>query len=392
MIEYFQDIFKAYKSFKSFNKLSEENRKIVFYAEDIQTQNFLLDLVKELLISFNQEICYLTSDQEDSIFLESNNYSNLRVFYVGSGFVRTWAFMNLKADLFIMTMPDIETFHLKRSKIYPVHYLYIFHALVSTHSNYRKGAFDSYDTIFCTGKQQIKEIRETEKYYKLPKKNLFKDGYRPLEYLINESENFSKENSKNLKILVAPSWGENSIMEHCIDSLIENLINTDNKIYLRPHPMTLRNNKNQIERLESKFKNNANFILQKNHKNRNVLFESDILITDWSGIGIEYGLGLLKPVIYIDLPKKNFNPEYMKINITPIELSIREEIGRIVGTEKVTNINQIINETISEYDKKEVLKIRKKYVFMKDDSLNKASKRVVSIANALRSRNHKNNS
>ena len=374
MIEYFQDIFKAYKSFKSFNKLSEENRKIVFYAEDIQTQNFLLDLVKELLISFNQEICYLTSDQEDSIFLESNNYSNLRVFYVGSGFVRTWAFMNLKADLFIMTMPDIETFHLKRSKIYPVHYLYIFHALVSTHSNYRKGAFDSYDTIFCTGKQQIKEIRETEKYYKLPKKNLFKDGYRPLEYLINESENFSKENSKNLKILVAPSWGENSIMEHCIDSLIENLINTDNKIYLRPHPMTLRNNKNQIERLESKFKNNANFILQKNHKNRNVLFESDILITDWSGIGIEYGLGLLKPVIYIDLPKKNFNPEYMKINITPIELSIREEIGRIVGTEKVTNINQIINETISEYDKKEVLKIRKKYVFMKDDSLNKASK------------------
>lgn len=392
MIEYFQDIFKAYKSFKSFNKLSEENRKIVFYAEDIQTQNFLLDLVKELLISFNQEICYLTSDQEDSIFLESNNYSNLRVFYVGSGFVRTWAFMNLKADLFIMTMPDIETFHLKRSKIYPVHYLYIFHALVSTHSNYRKGAFDSYDTIFCTGKQQIKEIRETEKYYKLPKKNLFKDGYRPLEYLINESENFPKENSKNLKILVAPSWGENSIMEHCIDSLIENLINTDNKIYLRPHPMTLRNNKNQIERLESKFKNNANFILQKNHKNRNVLFESDILITDWSGIGIEYGLGLLKPVIYIDLPKKNFNPEYMKINITPIELSIREEIGRIVGTEKVTNINQIINETISEYDKKEVLKIRKKYVFMKDDSLNKASKRVVSIANALRSRNHKNNS
>lgn len=392
MIKYFQDIFKAYKSFKSFNKLSAENRKIVFYAEDIQTQNFLLDLVKELLISFNQEICYLTSDQQDSIFLESNNYSNLRVFYVGSGFVRTWAFMNLKADLFIMTMPDIETFHLKRSKIYPVHYLYIFHALVSTHSNYRKGAFDSYDTIFCTGKQQIKEIRETEKYYKLPKKNLFKDGYRPLEYLINQSENFLKENSNNLKILIAPSWGENSIMEHCIDSLIENLINTDNKIFLRPHPMTLRNNKNQIERLELKFKNNANFILQKNNKNRNVLFESDILITDWSGIGIEYGLGLLKPVIYIDLPKKNFNPEYKKINITPIELSIREEIGRIVGTEKVTNINQIINETISEYDKKEVLKIRKKYVFMKDDSLNKASKRVVSIANALRSKNHKNNS
>ena len=59
-----------------------------------------------------------------------------------------------------------------------------------------------------------------------------------------------------------------------------------------------------------------NFFLQENHINRDILFESDILITDWSGIGIEYGLGLLKPVIYIDIPKKNLNHESNKINIT----------------------------------------------------------------------------
>ncbi len=367
-----------------------ESRKIVFYAEDIQSQNFLIDLLMELLNKFDQEICYLTSDINDSIFKEAKYHRNLKVLYIGSGFIRTWLFINLKADLFITTMPDIEIFHLKRSKIYPVHYLYIFHALVSTHSNYRQGAFDAYDTIFCTGSQQISEIRKTEKYYNLPKKNIFKDGYRPIEYLINESKSYKKNSSDKLKILIAPSWGENNIFEHCMNELIENLLNEDNEIFLRPHPMTLRNHGNEIEKLKSYFSKNINFNLQEDHKDRSILFESDILITDWSGIGIEYGLGLLKPVIYIDLPKKNFNPDFEKLNITPMEVSIRSEIGEIVDIQNLESINRVISNILSTYDKEDVLAIRERYVYIKENALNKAAKRVLNIANSNRSRNIRN--
>ena len=387
MIKHLEKYLKAFKAVFNFNRLLPESRKIVFYAEDIQSQNFFIDLMKELLVKFNQEVCYLTSDVNDSIFYEVKNYPKLKVFYIGTGLFRTWMFMNLKADLFIMTMPDIEKFHLKRSKIYPVHYLYIFHALVSTHSNYRQGAFDFYDTIFCTGKQQITEIRETEKYYKLPKKNLFRDGYRPLEYLINESLTFSNASSDKLKILIAPSWGKNNILEHCINELLENLIDSGNEIFLRPHPMTLRNNKSQIEELKSKFLNKKNFNLQENHADRSILFESDLLITDWSGIGIEYGLGLLKPILYINVPKKNFNPEYRKINIIPMEVSVRSEIGKIVEIKDIPYINKIILKTMNLYKKDNILKIRDKYVYMKENGLNKAAKRVVSIANSNRLRN-----
>lgn len=387
MIKHLKEHLEAFKTVIDFNKLMPASRKIVFYAEDIQTQNFFIDLIIELLEKFDQEICYLTSDIDDSIFNEMENYPKLKVFYIGSGFFRTWIFMNLKADLFIMTMPDIEKFHLKKSKIYPVHYLYIFHALVSTHSNYRQGAFDSYDTIFCTGKQQIIEIRETEKYYKLPKKNLFRDGYRPLEYLINESLTFSKKSSDKFKILIAPSWGENNILEHCIDELLENIIDSGNEVFLRPHPMTLRNNKNQIEKLKLKFLNRRNFNLQENHTDRNILFESDILITDWSGIGIEYGLGLLKPILYINVPKKNFNPEHTNIDIIPIEVSVRSEIGKIVEIKDIPYINRTIAETIEQYKNDDITKIRDKYVYIKENALNKSAKRILSIANANRSRN-----
>ena len=375
------------KSFLLFSKLSSESRKIVFYAEDAQSQNYLIDLVRNLLIYCNEEVCYLTSDPKDSMFLESKKFTNLNVFFIGSGFARTWMFMNLNADLMIMTMPDIEKYHIKRSRIYKVHYLYIFHALVSTHSNYRKGAFDSYDTIFCTGEQQILEIRKTENHYGLKRKNLFRDGYRPIEFLIEENRSFKKVQSDILKILIAPSWGENTILEHCISELVDNIAEKKVEIYLRPHPMTIRNSYDALQDLKLKYREKKNFYIQENPINRNILFESDILITDWSGIGMEYGMGLEKPVLYIDMPKKNFNPEFNEINLMPIEVSVRSEIGTVIKIKDLHNINEIISDSIKSYDKNKIEKVRGKYVFIKKKASIKAAQKVARIANANRARN-----
>ena len=41
--------------------------------------------------------------------------------------------------------------------------------------------------------------------------------------------------------------------------------------------------------------------------------ESDIMISDWSGAAIEYALGLEKPVISVDVPRKVNNPGYKDI-------------------------------------------------------------------------------
>ena len=390
MVNKILDIISAAKSFIQFSKLSSESRKIVFYAEDSQSKNFLIDLVNEISIKFNHEVCYLTSDINDTIFKEIDKNPKLHIFYIGTGFIRTLAFLNLKADLCIMTMPDLDNFHLKKSKIFPVHYLYIFHALVSTHSIYRQQAFDSYNTIFCTGEQQITEIRKTEKIYKLPKKNLYKDGYRPLEFLIKNNELYKRDEKKFLKILIAPTWGENNIFNHCINELLQNLVKTNHEIYLRPHPMTLRDSYDQINNIKQKFIQNDNFFLQEDNVNRNIFFESDILITDWSGVGMEYGLGLLKPVVYIDLPKKNLNPEYKKINITPIETKIRNEIGALVDIDDISKIEEIILNTIQTYKKDNLIQVRNKYVFMKKNGLNKSAKRIITIANACQTRNDNN--
>ena len=73
MKKFLKEKISILKSFINYNKLSSKPKKIVFYAEDSQSQNYLIDLVRNLLIYCNEEICYLTPDQNDSIFIETSS-------------------------------------------------------------------------------------------------------------------------------------------------------------------------------------------------------------------------------------------------------------------------------------------------------------------------------
>ena len=50
-------------------------------------------------------------------------------------------------------------------------------------------------------------------------------------------------------------------------------------------------------------------------------------MSDWSGVAFEYALGLKKPVIFVDVPRKVNNQKYKEIQIDPIEVIIREHMG-----------------------------------------------------------------
>ena len=77
----------------------------------------------------------------------------------------------MDAHCFVFTMPDLDTYHLKRS-IKTKEYIYLFHAFSSTHLQYNEQAFDAYDTIFCVGPHHVEEIQKREKIYNLPSKTL----------------------------------------------------------------------------------------------------------------------------------------------------------------------------------------------------------------------------
>ena len=103
-----------------FNELGLDERSIVFYSESsVILYPYVEEIIRELQ-NRNQKICYLTSSKDDPILKNENK--NIGVFYIGDSEIEKMKFfLRLKAKVLIMTMADFGTYHIKRSKAFPVH-------------------------------------------------------------------------------------------------------------------------------------------------------------------------------------------------------------------------------------------------------------------------------
>ena len=240
---------------KKINQLSQDERSIVFYAENKASMNHFQSLILELTEKMNLQICYVTSVKDDPILSTKNQ--RILPFYIGGGTARTKFFSSLKAKILVTDMPDLGKLHIKRSDEYPVHYIYLFHSMYSVHSYLRKGAVDNYDTIFCVGPHHVKEIRETEKVYGLKAKKLINYGYGRLDTLLQKKINSQATNSnaKDL-IIITPSYGENNLLEICGIKLIDILLRANFKVLLRPHFRLFKDSSKLIDLLKKKFERN----------------------------------------------------------------------------------------------------------------------------------------
>ena len=355
---------EEWNNLKKFENLSDFERSIVFYAENEASMNHFRTLIFELTERMNFQICYITSVKNDPIFSSKNK--NILSFYIGEGASRTKFFLTLRAKILVMDMPDLDTYHIKRSKAYPVHYIYLFHSMFSIHSYLRKGALDNYDTIFCVGPHHVNELRTTEKLYGLKPKTIVNYGFGRLDTLLQEKEKFVKPDS-NLKdlILITPSYGDENLLEKCGIELIDTLLKSDFRVLLRPHFRTLRDSKELIDSIKNKFGKKPSFIFEDGVISPEYFHNSICMISDWSGISMEYAFTFERSVIFIDVPKKILNPDADDLPLEPIEISIRKKIGHIVSTNNIREIPNIINNLNNNTeDFKEQLKlIRQNTVF-----------------------------
>jgi hypothetical protein len=326
-----------WKELKRFESLKSDQCLIVFYAENVASMNHFKLLILELTEKMNMSICYVTSVKNDPIFSSKN--SKIKSFYIGNGAARTKFFLTLKSKILIMDMPDLNKFHIKRSIKFPVHYIYIFHSMFSVHSYLRHGAIDHYDTIFCVGEHHELEIRETEKIYKLKPKKLIKYGFGRLDSLINEKDDYPQilSDTKNL-ILIVPSYGNKNLLEVCGIELIDILLKSNFKILLRPHFRIFNDSPELMNSIKENFGSNPDFILETGIIPSKLFFNSLCMISDWSGISLEYAFTFERPVIFIDVPKKNLNSNVNDISLEPIEIQIRNKIGKIISPNDLEEI------------------------------------------------------
>ncbi len=120
-----------------------------------------------------------------------------------------------------------------------------------------------------------------------------------------------------------------------------------------------------MESLNDQFKEYPNYVYEKDISLLESLFNSDILITDWSGFMYEYAFGTERPVLFIDVPQKIVNTRYKEVGIEAIEIGLRKEIGEIINPMQLEKIDQTISKLINSRSgyKESIIKAREKYVY-----------------------------
>ena len=154
--------------------------------------------------------------------------------------------------------------------------------------------------------------------------------------LANRREAPLVSNDSDIHVLLAPSWGEETILPVCGDELADVLMAAGFRLTLRPHYQTRWKMPEVIDRIVARHGSNPRFRLVEQMGESDSLYDSHLMITDWSGAGQDYGMGLEKPVLYIDVPPKARNDTWPELGMEPFESYVRARLGALLKPERLT--------------------------------------------------------
>ncbi|MDR2522513.1 MAG: CDP-glycerol glycerophosphotransferase family protein [Synergistaceae bacterium] len=364
------------KNFIAYKRLAKERKNILVYSEHGGYTNNFLPIINVLTQRYGQSVCYVTSDPSDGFL--SGAPQGVTCFYIDKLLSLFLALID--SPICLMTMPDLEVFHLKRS-VHKVHYIYVFHALMSTHMVYRFSAFDHYDTILCVGPYQMEEIRSRENKYDLPAKNLVEAGYTRLDCIREQYREYveSRVEAEGKTALLAPGWQEGNIAELYAEEVVASLLGSGFRVIFRCHPEMARRRPDIMERYDRLFGNEPRVFIEKFAGANDSFFKADVLITDWSGVALEYAFGTERPVVFLDTPRKVHNPRCEELGITPFEVTTRSQIGVVLEVQERAKVGETARNLLSQGTayRERITALRDRYIFNLGTAAEKSAEAVM---------------
>ena len=367
------------KTFSFADKINKKENiskaKIIIYGEDKRYYNVFKPIIEELI---NLEIptIYYSSSYDDEIFEIKSDF--LKSEFIGTG-NKAYAKLNfIEADICLMTTPNLDVFQLKRSKGVKK-YVHITHSSAET-STYCLYSLDFFDAVFLNGEHQIRDIRELENKRNTIIKDLYVVGNPYLDELSKMKETITKENNNKKTILIAPSWGMNCLFRRFGEKLLDNIINSDYNIIIRPHPQSLISDKDIIDKFQNRYKYKNNVEWDFNRVNIYSLSKADIMISDFSGVIFDYAFLFEKPVI---IPSFTFDKRGTDAIEIDEEVWTFETIPKIsfkLDENNFSNISQIIEDSINNETLKNNILKAKEEAYMYEGQ---ASKRAAQFLNDM---------
>ena len=330
-------------------RFTSAKKQLVFYALTGGQYKFYKNIIEYILENSDIVIHYLTNDPNDAVFRMDN--PQLIPYYAGAN--KTISLMlRLDTDILATTVTDLQVYHIKRSVVRDdIEYIYVFHTITSTHLTLKEQALDNYDTLFCVGSHQTTEARRREEMAGLKKRNLVKVGYCLYDQLVESYAKLSVGIHEKPRILIAPSWQNDNILETCIDGILHVLIDKGYNIIVRPHPQFTNLFPERMAALAdaySRYSINDEITFDLDLSNNESIYASDILITDWSNIAYEFSYCTLKPCIFINTPMKVMNPNYEKYEVEVLDITLRDKVGISFGMDEIEKLGEAVENMLSD--------------------------------------------
>ena len=315
MVKVFRDIFNYYLV-----KKKESDFSVGFFCEN----NYIFEYLKPYIINKCKKKKILLISFEKLNFEETNKIK-ICTFY--TKFFRELVFLTLKLDYLYSSTTDLGQTIFRRSKFSKCKYIYLQHAPVSLTMIYNSNAFDLYDAVQAVNTYQFEEMKEMKIKRNL-KTKVFKGKYLYLSEHI--SKNY-KSNTYVSDLLIAPSWNSKFYQLNCHLQLKYLLEKNNINYILRPHPMSLKKKEIYLNDLK---KNNIQFDISHKVNLNNFRF----LISDWSGIFIEFAIISKRKAFLINTRKKILNKNYSVYKNIPMEISMRSILAKTFETNELEHL------------------------------------------------------
>ncbi|MDR0882638.1 MAG: hypothetical protein LBP55_08855 [Candidatus Adiutrix sp.] len=256
----------------------------------------------EALLARGQSFRYLTMDIEDpALTLEHRGLDNR---YIGQGSAAFARLAAVRAKIMLSTTPNIGTpgYPLRR----PPHVqclVHVFHGVCGLET-YHKYAVDNYDVLLLRDDGSEPPVRKLETLRGLKPKECVSLGLPYLDELKARSQamNPGPPVSGAPVILIAPSWGDKGNLAVCIDRYIPQLLEAGYEVIARPHPQSFQSEPELTARLAAEFASKPNFRLDREPDPSGSMSRAALLISDKSGIRLDFAFLYERPVITLSSP------------------------------------------------------------------------------------------
>lgn len=239
------------------------------------------------------ELRYWTASPDDPALDE--DYEHVVCEFIGEG-NKAFARLNMmSANVVLSTTPGLDVLQWKRSKNVDC-YVHILHAL-GTAAGYRMFGLDFYDAVLLSCDFQADEIRTLEELRKLPPKELEIVGCTYLDVMAERATTLAPVRNEPPCVLLAPSWGESAILSVYGEEIIDALLATGYDIVIRPHPQSMTAERALLDSLMAAYPDGEALSWNFDNDNFEILHRADIMISDFSGVVLDYALIFDKPVI-----------------------------------------------------------------------------------------------